>query len=145
MANAVSLCDLVSRLQFANATTEILVDTQSGTVVERESTGVASPSAVERAAPDDVRFQKLPVLDERQQIQLARNFHAQVAEIENRRRLGIALASTNPLEAFEAALYRCQIAHEWFRFRDEELIRFARDWLIARGISYVDDIPPDEG
>lgn len=145
MANAVSLCDLVSRLQFADPTTEIFVDTQSGTVVERESAGDASPSTVESEITDRDRFQELPVLDDRQEIELARNFHAQVSDAENRRRLALALANTNPLQSFEAALYRCQIAHEWFRFRDERLVRLVREWLEARGIPYVDDVPPSEG
>src|SRR5579862_637466 len=142
MADAVSLSELVSRLQFADPSIENLVDTQSGTIVEKESTGDASLSTVGSEVCDGRRFQKLPVLDDRQEIELARNFHAQVSDAENQRRIGMALASTNPLQAFEAALYRCQIAHEWFRFRDEQLVRLAREWLEARGIPYVDDVPP---
>jgi hypothetical protein len=52
----------------------------------------------------------------------------------------LALASGNAREAFEMAVFRCEIANEWFQHRDRCLEQFAKDWLDKRNLSYTDDV-----
>jgi Uncharacterised protein family (UPF0158) len=81
----------------------------------------------------------LPVFTEQDEVELARQFVATV-EGEDRGRLSLALASDNAREAFESALFRCRIAHEWFQFREQHLRQVAKDALEKQGIPYVDDV-----
>jgi hypothetical protein len=82
----------------------------------------------------------LPVVTDREELAFARQFAAAVNNPGDRQRLELALASGNAHEAFEMTVFRCQIANEWFQFRDRCVVRFARDWLDARGLIYTDDV-----
>jgi 16S rRNA (uracil1498-N3)-methyltransferase len=83
--------------------------------------------------------------DEDEEHAFAERFSATVKNPENRERLRLALAQYTDPEAFEAVLYRCKIAHDWFRYRDEQNVRRLKSWLEERGIPYQDDLPQNNG
>src|SRR5579863_2631319 len=141
VANKVSFLAVVQALQFSNPGTPVYVDTTTGAIVSAPEDGV-DESESRRTAPElePGRFEPLPVISQEHELQLAAQFCRQVGRVEDRQRLELALAATDAAEQFETALFRCKIAHEWFRFRDQHLSELAKSWLAARGIEYVDDL-----
>ena len=113
---AVSLASLVSALQFAAPGEPVRFDTRTGEVI----------AADEALGPGTITIS----LDE---LALAKRFCATVSEPQDRKRLETSLLSVRPMEAFEQALYRIQIAHRWFPFRDLELVQIAKAELEATG------------
>jgi hypothetical protein len=130
MPAAVSLAKVVSALQFAELGTGFYVDVMSGEVVE----GV--PQSIRSAHPARYRLISLKV----DELQLARRFCQTVTDAHDRRRLETSLASAQPMESFENAVYRLAIAHVWHPFRERELGRLAKACLEAQGIPFVDDL-----
>jgi hypothetical protein len=86
--------------------------------------------------------ERLPILSEQDELDLALRFVETREKAEDRQRLNLALREANPQEAFETAVFRCQIAHAWFQFRDEQLLQRAKNWLDAEGLAYIDDVTP---
>ena len=74
------------------------------------------------------------------ELAFARQFAGEVENPRDRQRLELALVSGNAHDAFEMAVFRCQIANEWFQYRDQCVAQFAKNWLDARGLSYTDDV-----
>jgi hypothetical protein len=128
----VSLHDLVGQLQAVDPSQILLVDRQTGEVSISAAGDTSQPSC---------HFEPFhgPTADDEREF--ARRFCELVSDAKDRERLRLALSSTSPMEAFESALYRCRIAHEWFPFRGEQLVEFARGQLDARGVPYADDLP----
>ena len=140
MPRTVSLSEFVAALQFSDATAVAYFDRTTGQIVT--PTQDAEEAGADRSEParSPERFERLPAFSEQDEIELARQFAATVENAEDRQRLRLALASASPREAFEAALFRCRIANEWFQFRDQRLLQLARDWLEAQAIPYIDDV-----
>jgi hypothetical protein len=131
MPRNVLLSEVAAALQFSDPTAVAYLDRSNGQIV--------APTARDFAAsPQD--FEPLPTFTEQDEIELAGRYAATVQNPEDRRRLQTALSSANPHEAFETTLFRCQIAHDWFRFRDQSLLQLAKDWLHAHSIAYTDDV-----
>lgn len=131
MPSSISLSDVVAAMQFTEPPIVAGVDTGTGRIVTSNgrSSSTASPA-----------FRPIPIFTEQREIALARQYVATVANPDDRRRLQTALASESSPEAFETALFRCQIAHDWFQYRDQCLLQLAKEWLDSHGISYTDDL-----
>jgi hypothetical protein len=141
MPKTVSLSELLVALQFSDPTSVMYLDRTTAQIApptqgRDETNGPKEPVAA--SGPD--RFERLPILTEQDEIELARQFSATAENAEDRQRLSLALSSTNPHEAFQTSLFRCRIANEWFQFRDEYLLRLGKDWLETHGIPYNDDV-----
>jgi Uncharacterised protein family (UPF0158) len=132
-----SLAKLVTALQFAEPGALVRIDTMTGEVLEASD---SESSAQDRAASGGhpERYQTVDVEVDEQD--LAKRFCATLGDDNARRRLETALSSDQPIEAFENALYRAGIAHEWFPFRERQLGNVAKTWLEAQGIRFVDDL-----
>jgi hypothetical protein len=139
MTNAVSLSALVDSLQIAAEETKRFIDRETGEIVS-SMPHADQAIAVKNAGATLPRYEPLPVVSDRDEIEFAHRFLLSVEDPQDQLRLRVALASPDPLSAFLSALYRCRIAHEWFRFRDERLADFVKRWLDDRGIPYVDDV-----
>jgi len=135
MPKTVSLSKVLAALQFGDPTTVIYVDRTTGQIV-----GSAQIRAEANGPKKPDRFERLPVLTEQDEIELARHFSDAAEKTEDRQRLNLALSSANPQEAFQTALFRCQIANEWFQFRDKHLLQLVKNWLDAQGVPYSDDV-----
>jgi hypothetical protein len=129
MAAAVSLAKFVAALEFADPSTGVRIDTSTGEVIE-----VASPMA----GGASERFRTIAL--EVDELDFARRFCETVDDATDRGRLEMALASARPIESFEIALYRVEIAHRWFPFRERQIGRLAMAWLAAQAIPFVDDL-----
>ena len=129
MTSPVRLSEFVSLLQSVDFDTAIAVDKGTGSV-----------RPVEPAAAQGSDEERFPAMTERGEAELAKAFSAKIENAADQHRLRLALSSADPLDAFQNALYRSKIAHEWFQFRDAQLVRLAKEWLDARGLPYVDDI-----
>jgi hypothetical protein len=141
MPEAVSLSELLATLQFSDPTTVIYLDRTTGQIVgstqiRAEANGSHEPDSMR----EPNRLEPLPILTDQDELEIARHFVAAAEKAEDRQRLNLALCSANPQEAFQNALFRCQIANEWFQFRDEHLLQLAKNWLDAQGVTYVDDV-----
>jgi hypothetical protein len=134
MDRAVSLNDFVGRLQPLDDSQPAWIDRSEGRIVDEAERG--------DRAPDQERFERLPVVSVSEERAFAVAFRDQVEDPDNRRRLSLALERPDAVE-FETALYRCKLAHEWFRFRDRAVVELARSWLEERGIPFVDDLPAE--
>jgi hypothetical protein len=129
MSPNISLREFVAALQFGDSDASLL-DRQIGKIVPRGE-GLDQPAA---------SYERLPNVTDQEELAFARQFLATVKNPGDRQRLELALASGNAREAFEMAVFRCQIANEWYQYRDRCLEQFAKDWLDARGLSYIDDV-----
>jgi hypothetical protein len=141
MSPKISLSEFVAALQFGDATAVHVLDTQTGRIVPRRDSDeqVAEPTQTGDTRPS-TDYESLPTFTDQEELAFARQFVATVKDPHDRRRLELALASGNAREAFEMAVFRCQIANEWYQYRDQCLEQFAKDWLDARGLSYTDDV-----
>jgi hypothetical protein len=128
-----SLSDFVAALQFGDANECRILDPLTGQIVHRAAEN-------QEPLPPDGN-ERLPTLTDQEELAFARQFTAEVANPEDRRRLALALASGDAHAAFETTVFRCQIANAWFQYRDRCLVQFAKDWLDARNLSYTDDVP----
>jgi hypothetical protein len=140
MPKPVSLSELLATLQLSDPTTVLYVDRTTGQIVESaqirdEANGPKKCDSV----PGPDRFERIPILTEQEEIELARQFSAATQKAEDRQRLNLALSTANPHEAFQTALFRCQIANEWFPFRDKHLLQRAKSWLDVLSVPYIDD------
>ena len=138
MPRGISLSEIVAAMQFGDGTTVTYFNPTTGEIVRPRTVSEEMAQAPHAARPEDL--EPLPVFSEQDEIELARQFADTVDEAEDQQRLRQALASATPREAFESALFRCRIANEWFRFRDDRLLRLAKDWLEAHHLPYIDDI-----
>jgi hypothetical protein len=135
---SVSLVKLVSALQFVEPGGGVRIDVETGEVVEDSSAKSLSEPTSSVSAAQSARFRTIALqLDE---LETARRFCESVADPGDRKRLETALASAQPTEAFENAVYRVGIAHKWFPFREAQLGDLAKAWLQAEGIPFVDDL-----
>ena len=131
MPRTVLLSEVAAALQFSEPTALAYLDTANGQIV-------ASTPIDSAASPRG--FEPLPSFTEQDELDLAARYAATVQNREDRRRLQTALSSASPQEAFVTALFRCQIAHDWFKLRHQNLLQLAKDWLDARRIAYTDDV-----
>jgi hypothetical protein len=134
MPATISLSQFLATLQFSDPTAVLYFDRATGRIVE------ANRPKIPDSERESACFQPLPIFTEQDEIELARQFSAAAEKSEDRQRLNLALSSANPQEAFQTALFRCQIANEWFQFRDKHLLRLAKNWLDAQGVAYIDDV-----
>ena len=143
MPGSVSLSQFVAAIQFGDAAATYL-DKESGHIISgpqpQEAPHAAAQTSESPPPVSGARFEPLPVLTQEREIEFARQFAQSLASAENRRRVELALSSADPSEGFEAAVFRCRIANEWFRYRDERLLQFAKEWLDTQGVSYIDDM-----
>lgn len=132
MPPSISLSEFVNALQFGDSSAGSFLDPHTGRIVSHSDE--SEPAGYER----------VPVVTDQEELAFARQVAAAVEDPNNRGRLELALRSGNAHEAFEMALFRCQIANEWFQYRDRCLVQYAKNWLDARGLSYTDDVsrPP---
>jgi hypothetical protein len=141
MSLKISLSEFVAALQLGDATAVHFLDTETGRIVSRrdsvEQVAERSQTGDKRPAAD---YESLPTFTDQEELAFARQFVAAVKDPHDRQRLELALASGNAREAFEMTVFRCQIANEWYQYRDQCLEQFAKDWLDARGLSYTDDV-----
>jgi Uncharacterised protein family (UPF0158) len=141
MENAVSLNELVNALQSTDVASVVYVDKTKGTIVSSvEDGGERDRGAVSGTPLELQRLERCPVPSEREEREVARRFCNSVEDADDRRRLVVALSGAAGLDAFLNTLFRCGIAHDWFRVRDQHLIQFAKGWLEARDIPYVNDV-----
>jgi hypothetical protein len=141
MSPNISLSQFVAALQFGDATAVHFLDMETGRIVPRRDNveQVAEPTQTGDTSPS-AGYERLPAVTDQEELAFARQFVAAVKDPHDRQRLELALASGNAREAFEMAVFRCQIANEWYQYRDRCLEQFAKDWLDARGLSYTDDV-----
>ncbi len=145
MCHPVSLRDVYQALQFSDRDALIYLDKTTGAVVTGPEKSHGALAGQEPSVPfDAARYERIVVPSDRDELALAARFARTTENPENRQRLERALAATNAEDQFQAAIFRCKIAHEWFRFRDEQLLRFAEEWLKSRGILYVNDMTCDD-
>jgi hypothetical protein len=141
MPPLISLSDVVAALQFGDRNERAFLDPRTGQIVRQRDearSGENSPGNQDTLALDGC--ERLPPLTEQEELAFARQFTAEIANPEDKRRLELALARGKPHEAFETTAFRCQIANAWFQYRDRRLVQFAKDWLDARNLSYTDDV-----
>jgi uncharacterized protein UPF0158 len=129
MPPSLSLSEFVNALQYGDESAASFIDPHTGRIM------------LQREESEAAGYERVPVVTDQEELAFARQFAAAVADPHNRERLELALRSGNAHEAFEMALFRCQIANEWFPYRDQCLVQFAKNWLDARGLSYTDDLP----
>jgi hypothetical protein len=129
---AVSLASLVSALQLAAPGEPVRIDTQTGEIIGIDE--ALGPGSIGEAQRDRTITVSLD------DVALAKRFCATVTDPQDRNRLETSLLSVRPIAAFEQALFRIQIAHRWFPFRDLELVRLAKAQLEAQSIPFVDDL-----
>jgi len=140
MPPSLSLSDVVTALQFADPGERAFLDSRTGQIVRQPveaKSGEKSSEDQDTPLPDGC--ESLPALTEQDELAFARQFTAEVANPEDKRRFELALASGKPQEAFETTVFRCQIANAWFPYRNRCVVQFAKDWLDARNLSYTDD------
>jgi Uncharacterised protein family (UPF0158) len=141
MPRTILLSEVAAALQFGEPNTVAYYDRSTGQILS-SANEIAEPLAApdSHTMPVSPGREPLPPFTEQDELEIARQFTATIENGEDRQRLHLALSSGNALEAFEAAIFRCQIANEWFQYHDECLLRLARDWLESRGIPYTDDV-----
>jgi hypothetical protein len=128
----VSLASLVSALQLATPGEPVRIDRQTGEVIPfDDEAGPGSGGEEQHERTITIRLDDLA---------MAKSFCATITDLPDRKRLETALLSHSPVEAFEQAVYRIQVAHRWFAFRDLEMIRLAKAQLEAQGIPFDDDL-----
>jgi Uncharacterised protein family (UPF0158) len=133
MPPVILLSEFVAAIQFGDANAVAFLETRTGRLVSPEE--AVTPHALPTPG-----YEPLPFVTDRDELAFARQFAATIEDPRDRQRLELALASGNAHEAFEMAVFRCQIANEWFQYRDQHVAQFAKNWLDARGLSYTDDV-----
>lgn len=139
MCTAVSLSELVQALELD---VPCFVDRATGQIVKAPDADSVQLQPAD-AAEKPEQFAQIPRWTQEEELELARRFAADLMDRQNQQRLNIALASSDALEAFQAAVFRCSIANEWFQARDWRLLDVARSWLEAHGIAWIDDVAAD--
>ena len=141
MPASLSLSDVVAALQYGDPHERAFLDSRTGQIVRQRVAAKADETSPEnRDVVPTEHCERLPELTEREELDFACRFTAEVASPEDRGRLELALAGAKAFENFETTVFRCQIANAWFPFRDRCLVQFAKDWLAARRVSYTDDV-----
>jgi hypothetical protein len=130
MPAAVSLAKLVSAWQFAGPGVPVQVDRRSGEVLEGAA-GAAAAGSPSHLQPIAIEFDEL---------ECAKRFCETVTDVNDRRRISTALASSRPMESFENTIFRIGVGHDWFPFRDRQVANSMRAFLNAQGISFVHDL-----
>ena len=89
-----------------------------------------------KRALEDERMLELPDRFHIDEWSMMQEFALADAQCRCRAELQSAVHGEGAFRRFKAAIYRLGLEEAWFRFRDEQYERVAREWLDENGIQY---------
>lgn len=127
--------DLLFAIESNNDELDHYLDLQTGEIVMVMSEAISGEPEMEDIADDEERYRHIEPISSRDGWCFMRDFAEDVADEEIRGRLLHAIQGSGAFGRFKHVLsFHPDLRESWFRFRDEQLLECAREWLAAENI-----------